>query len=116
MNVGVIEQRFQEVGFNIDGVEYGVGFDGTAYIDWNKKVVAIALDPPKRGVPAGHMKVPEVYDREKLACVLADIIQDKYEDEIEDKLNEKAVEIGEASFISDRDEHCTHRVIRGHAA
>lgn len=116
MSEGVIEQRFEEIGYIINGIEYGVGFDGFAYIDWNKKVVAITLDPPKRGVPAGQLRVPDVYDKDILGCVISDIVLDRYKDEIEEKLTRKSVEIGESQFLSDREEHSTHRVIRGHAA
>lgn len=96
MNTGIFTIDF-EVGMPIDGGVYGKGFDGTAEIDCDGKVVHISLETFATG-PNGEFDVPRIFDESNPICWIADQIEGKYDDDIEDKLNEWSVSIAEKQF------------------
>lgn len=96
MNVGVISIDF-EVGFPIEGGEYGKGFDGRADVDCDGKVVHITLESFGHQ-PDGEFDVPSIYDATNPISRIADLIEGSYEDEIEHALNEWSVSIAEQQW------------------
>lgn len=115
MNVGVLTIDFDEAGLLHEGDLYG-SFSGSAEIDCNGEVIGLCLDVLGGGKPYWRLDVPEEFDESNWVCLLADMIKGAYSREIKDALDEWSVEIGESQFLSDREEHSTLRVVRGHVA
>lgn len=94
MSIGVITLDFFEVGYPINGVEYG-SFQGSAEIDVDGRVVAISLDPLAKDEPFAHI---DVKADNTFAMLIAAQIQSAYGDTIADKLNDWHVSLAEREW------------------